>query len=78
MCGSKSSNSEPVVTDHYWPAPEDGGPTTDAEREALAVERGTEVEKQRMNAQNNEQNASFGSELGKSYGMPGYSDPNGR
>lgn len=64
MCGSKSSGTpEPIVKDHYHPAPENGGPQSDAEREALAVERGNQVEQQRLDALRND-SGTFGSELG--------------
>jgi len=69
MCGSKGGGQqEPIVKDHYWPAPENGGPQSDAEREALATERGNQVEQQRLDALRND-SGTFGSELG---------DPGGR
>ena len=69
MCGSKGGNNEPVVKDHYWPAPEDGGPKTDAERESLAVERGNEAHQSYV-ASITPQKDKFGYELGSGDNSP--------
>ena len=74
MCGSKSSGTpEPIVKDHYHGQHQKTADLNQTPSEkALAVERGNQVEQQRLDALRND-SGTFGSELGTS----GYSDPGG-